>query len=282
MRILITGVAGVLGPNLATYLRANGMTDIVGIDVSDRPFPGRESILFHACDLTDGDQLQGVLEGVDAVVHCASAAPSFSDNEIFAVNVDGTKTLLEAAAAASVKRFVHISSTAVYGIPDRSPVYETDTLQPYHDAYNRSKVAAEEECVRFREMGLIVPILRPRTFLGPGRQGTFAMLNDWASNGRGFPMLGSGRNRYQFLDVEDLCQVIYLCLERPDAAVNDTFNVGAEVFGTMREDYQAVLDRAGYGKHIVPLPAKPIVVALGLLERLKLSPLYGRLYKKLQ
>lgn len=95
-------------------------------------------------------------------------------------------------------------------------------------------------------------------------------------------MLGSGRNRYQFLDVEDLCQAIYLCLERPDTIVNDTFNVGAEVFGTMREDYQAVLDRAGYGKHIVPLPAKPIIVALGLLERLKLSPLYGRLYKKLQ
>jgi nucleoside-diphosphate-sugar epimerase len=60
--------------------------------------------------------------------------------------------------------------------------------------------------------------------------------------------------------------------------VNQTFNVGAERFGTMREDFQAVLDRAGHGKRIVPLPAGPAVLALKLFERLGLSPLYAWIY----
>ncbi len=282
MRILITGVAGVLGSNLVSYFLQHGISDIFGIDMSDRPFAGKDAITFQTCNLSDMDQLTSVIEGMDVVIHCASAAPSFSDREIFEVNVDCTRSLLNASSAASVERFIYISSTAVYGIPDSAPVFESDELQPYHDAYNRSKIAAEAECLSFREKGLAVPILRPRTFLGPGRQGTFAMLNDWASSGRGFPMLGSGKNRYQFLDVEDLCQAIFLCLDCHRDVVNDTFNVGAEVFGTIKEDYQAVLDRAGYGKKIVPLPAGPIIMALGLLEKLNLSPLYARLYKKLQ
>lgn len=282
MRIMITGVAGVLGSNLVSYLLKHGIRDIIGIDIAERPFIGKEIITFQACDLSEQPQLGQLLEGVDIVVHCASAAPSFSDREIVEVNVTGTRSLLEAAKTASVARFIHISSTAVYGIPDHAPVLESDEVQPYHDAYNRSKIAAEAECLAFRDKGLVVPILRPRTFLGPGRMGTFAMLNDWASSGHGFPMLGHGQNRYQFLDVEDLCQAILLCIDRADDIVNDTFNVGAEEFGTIQEDYQAVLDRAGYGKKILPLPAEPIIMALGLLEKLRLSPLYARLYKKLQ
>jgi nucleoside-diphosphate-sugar epimerase len=60
-------------------------------------------------------------------------------------------------------------------------------------------------------------------------------------------MIGSGKNRYQLLDVEDLCEAIYLTLALPETQVNDTFNVGAAEFTTMKEDYQAVLDYAGYG-----------------------------------
>ena len=61
--------------------------------------------------------------------------------------------------------------------------------------------------------------------------------------------------------------------------VNDTFNIGAKEFATMREDYQVVLDRAGFGKRIVPLPATPAIWTLRILERLKLSPLYRWVYE---
>jgi nucleoside-diphosphate-sugar epimerase len=105
------------------------------------------------------------------------------------------------------------------------------------------------------------------------------MFYDWAKDGRNFPMLGSGQNRYQLLDVEDLCEAIRLCMVKDPQTVNDTFNIGAKEFATMREDYQAVLDRAGFGKRIVPIPAGPAITALRILEFLRLSPLYKWVYE---
>jgi len=92
-------------------------------------------------------------------------------------------------------------------------------------------------------------------------------------------MIGSGANRYQLLDVEDLCEAIYLAATGDTALVNDTFNIGAKEFTTMREDYQAVLDDAGQGKRIVSLPAMPVIWTLRFLEALHLSPLYKWVYE---
>ena len=109
--------------------------------------------------------------------------------------------------------------------------------------------------------------------------GVFDLLFDWAKDGRGFPMIGDGNNRYQLLDVEDLCEAIYLCCTLDKEKVNDTFNIGAKEYTTMREDYQAVLDFAGHGKKIKGLPEKPIILTLRLLEAMKLSPLYKWVYE---
>ena len=92
-------------------------------------------------------------------------------------------------------------------------------------------------------------------------------------------MIGNGKNRYQLLDVEDLCEAIYKCCTLPKEIVNDTFNIGAKEFTTMKEDYQAVLDFAGFGKRIIGLPAVPIILILKILEALKLSPLYKWVYE---
>ena len=92
-------------------------------------------------------------------------------------------------------------------------------------------------------------------------------------------MIGSGNNRYQLLDVEDLCDAIILCLELPKDRVDDVFNIGAANFKTMKEDYQAVLDRAGFGKKIKGFPAAPMIWTLRLLEAMNLSPLYKWVYE---
>ncbi len=92
-------------------------------------------------------------------------------------------------------------------------------------------------------------------------------------------MLGQGDNAYQLLDVDDLCEVIHLCMTQDESVVDDTFNVGAREFGSMRDNFQAVLDRAGHGKHVVALPARPAVLLLRLLEALKLSPIYRWIYE---
>ncbi len=92
-------------------------------------------------------------------------------------------------------------------------------------------------------------------------------------------MIGMGHNRYQLLDVEDLCESIYLCLTLDEEIANDTYNIGAKEFTTMRQDYQAVLDRAGFGKRIIGSPAGPTIWALRILEFLHLSPLYKWVYE---
>jgi len=145
--------------------------------------------------------------------------------------------------------------------------------------YGKAKIQAEQVCHEFREQGLCVPILRPKSFVGPERLGVFAIFYEWASEGKNFPNIGSGNNRYQLLDVEDLCTAIHTCMTLDPATVNDTFNIAATEFTTMKGDYQAVLNEAGFGKKIIPFPAGPVVLALRILEALKLSPLYPWIYE---
>jgi nucleoside-diphosphate-sugar epimerase len=84
---------------------------------------------------------------------------------------------------------------------------------------------------------------------------------------------------YQLLDVEDLCEAIYSCATKEKEVVNDTFNIGAKEYTTMKEDYQAVLDRAGFGKKIIGFPAWPLIWTLRVLEFFHLSPLYKWVYE---
>ncbi|MFZ1279981.1 MAG: NAD-dependent epimerase/dehydratase family protein, partial [Ignavibacteriaceae bacterium] len=223
-------------------------------------------------------KVKEAVTGQDIIVHTAAALPLYKPEDIYSTDIDGTRNLLEAAQENKIKRFIHISSTAVYGIPDHHPLLETDKLDGV-GPYGKAKILAEEECIKFRQKGMVVPILRPKSFIGPERLGVFDLLFDWAQDGKGFPMIGNGKNRYQLLDVEDLCQAIYLTATLDEKIVNDVFNIGAKQFTTMREDYQAVLDVAGFGKKIVGLPEKPIIFTLRFLEALKLSPLYKWVYE---
>ena len=88
---------------------------------------------------------------------------------------------------------------------------------------------------------MCVSVIRPKSFIGKERLGVFDLLYDWAKNGKGFPMIGSGNNRYQLLEVEDLCDAIYLCATLDSTKVNDTFNIGAKEYTTMKEDTRRFL-----------------------------------------
>ena len=145
--------------------------------------------------------------------------------------------------------------------------------------YGQSKIDAERLCEMARAQGACVPVLRPKSFVGPERLGAFEILYEWAFEGRAFPVLGRGDNPYQLLDVADLCEVIERCLTRDAARVDDTFNVGAREIGTMAQNWQAVLDRAGHGRRVVHLPAAPAVLALRLLRAIGWSPLYEWIYE---
>lgn len=274
---LITGGSGFLGINLIRFLLNKGQ-QITSLDIAEFNYPEKNKINAVLGDIRDKEILEKLMPGVEIVIHCAAALPLYSKEEIFSTDVEGTRLVLDAAFRHQVKRFIQISSTAVYGIPDHHPLFETDKLDGV-GPYGEAKIKAEEVCLEYRQKGLCVPILRPKSFIGPERLGVFALFYDWAKDGHNFPMLGSGKNRYQLLDVEDLCEAIYLCVFKEKEIVNDTFNIGAKNFTTMKEDYQIVLDKAGFGKKIIPLPASPAIWTLRLLEKLHISPLYKWVYE---
>ena len=274
---LITGGAGFLGINLCRYLLERGER-VRSLDIAAFAYPERARVEVIDGDIRDAAAVERAMSGIDVVVHAAAALPLAPREEIVSTAVRGTELLLAAAAAHKVRRFIFISSTAVYGIPDHHPLVEGDRLQGV-GPYGESKIEAEALCARARAAGLSTCILRPKSFVGPERLGAFELLYSWAFAGRNFPVLGPGNNRYQLLDVEDLCSAIELCANAAREQADDTFNVGAREFGTLRESFQAVLERAGHGAHVVSLPERPAIVLLQLAAALHLSPLYRWIYE---
>ena len=276
--ILITGGSGFLGINMVRKLLEHGEAKIRVIDIADFDYPERGKVDAIVGDVRDLDLMRKCMKGVKWVVHTAAALPLYGDEDILSTEVEGMRNTLIAAEEEGVERVIDISSTAVYGVPDHHPIFETDKLDGV-GPYGKAKILAEKVALEYRAKGMCVPIIRPKSFIGKERLGVFVLLYDWAYTGHGFPMIGSGKNRYQLLDVEDLCDAIWMTLTADAAKANDTFNVGAKEFATMREDYQAVLDRAGHGKKIRPFPAKLAIFGLRVLEKLGLSPLYMWVYE---
>ena len=256
------------------------MDEIRVLDIADFDYPEQSEpwLKFLKGDVRDVAAVERSVEGCDVVVHCAAALPLYSEEDIYTTEVDGCRNVLAACRKFGCDRMIQISSTAVYGVPKRHPIYETDPLVGV-GPYGHAKIEAEEICRAAIKEGYCVSIIRPKSFIGPERLGVFALFYDWAYTGHGFPMIGSGQNRYQLMDVDDLCGAIWSAMTYPKDVVATEFNIGAKDFTTMKEDYQAVLDRAGHGKKIRGMPVKPLILILRILEKLHLSPLYPWVYE---
>jgi len=269
MLFAISGGAGFLGLHLSRRLLAGGHSvrtlDVVPLDDAEL----EASVEELRGDVRDADQVHALVAGAEVVVHAAAALPiQASRASIRSVNVGGTEKVLKAARDADVRRVVFISSTAVYGVPEKHPIDEDDPLVGV-GAYGESKIDAEGLC---RVAAVETTIIRPKTFVGPERLGVFEILFDWIREGRRIYILGQGHNRYQLLAVEDLVDAILRAAEVPEAA-RETFNVGATEFGTVRSDLQALIDHAGSASRLRPVPVKPAEIVLRGLELARLSPL---------
>ncbi len=279
MRALITGGSGYFGCLLRDRLVNEGQAvrifDLV--DAEDRP----QQVEFIPGDIRDAAAVQAACTGIEVVYHNVAQVPIAKDRRLFwSVNYGGTENLLEAARTAGVRKVVHTSSSAVFGVPAKNPVDETVEPHP-GEAYGKAKLAAEHLVHRYvGEHGLDVTIIRPRTILGHGRLGIFQILFDWVESGRNIPVLGKGDNVYQFVHADDLADACIKAAGRDGFAI---YNVGAERFGTMRETLEALCAHADTGSRVYSVPMGLAVFAMKLTSALGVSPLgpyhalmYGR------
>ncbi len=274
----ISGGAGFLGLHLARRLLADGHA-VRTLDVAPLDDPELErSVEELRGDVREPGRALALVDGADVLVHAAAALPIRGSREaITSVNVGGTATLLAAAREAGVGRTIFISSTAVYGVPKVHPIFEDAPLVGV-GSYGESKIEAERVCREFAGRGLDVVVIRPKTFIGPERLGVFEILFDWIHDNRRIYVLGDGSNRYQLLAVEDLVEAVVLAASA-DGVAGEAINVGAQDFGTVRSDLQALIDHVGSSSRLTPIPARPAEIALRALELAHLSPLAEWHYK---
>jgi nucleoside-diphosphate-sugar epimerase len=217
--VAVTGADGFLGSQLCSSLANQGF----GVRRLVRR-PGESAERRVVADLTDVGALAEALQGADVVIHLAARAHVMREtsSDVYAafrrVNVDGTRSLCEAAARSCVRRIVLVSSIGVNGASTGSrPFTETDVPRPA-EPYARSKWEAElalRECTC--SLGLQSVIVRPPLIYGPGVKGNFLRLLSLARSGIPLP-LASIENRRSLIGVRNLSDLLILCVDSAKAA----------------------------------------------------------------
>jgi len=268
-RVLITGGTGFLGKHLVDSLLSNG-ANLRIIDFRD-PSWQINNAEFVEADIRDAKKITGLSQGFEYVFHLA-AMPSIARGKFkdyYEVNVLGTRNILEASLNASVKKFLHVSSSTVYGIPSEFPLKETSPVHPM-GKYSGTKLEAENSCREFIKKGLNVSIIRPRVIMGPGRIGIFSILFEYIRNNQPVYTIGNGKNIFQFTNVFDMSAACIKAAEFEDA---ELFNVGSDETLPVREELSLLIKHAGSKSKIIPLPASLARITLKMLSKLGISPL---------
>jgi nucleoside-diphosphate-sugar epimerase len=268
MTVLVTGATGFTGGHLARYLRTRGHA-VRGLvrpaSLSRAAELEAHGIEISAGDLRDPASLGRACVGVDVVYHVAATYREArqSGSAYRAVNVEGTRHLLDAAMAAGVRRFVHCSTGGVHGHVAHPPANEDAPFAP-GDVYQRSKLEAERLAAEAgRRHAIDVVIVRPIGIYGPGDTRFLKMFRGLA-RGR-FPMLGSGRVSYHLTYIDDLAEGFRLCGELPQAAGRTYLLAGPECT-TLDEVVRLVARELGVAPPRVHWPVWPVWLAGAVCE----------------
>jgi ornithine--oxo-acid transaminase len=252
---LITGATGFIGSHLAQRLLQEGhQVRCLVRASSDTALLGKLDVEIAVGDLTSARSLAGAAEGCRYVFHCGAHVSDWATaKEIARVNVDGTRNLLAASVSASVQRFVHFSTTDVYGYPGGAAVDETHAATRFRNWYAQTKLAAEAEVRRIdAEQALDAVILRPSTVYGPR---STEVVGEIARAMRGGNMLlvDRGRAVAGLCYVDNLMDAAVLAL-RHDAAPGHAFNVSDGLDVTWKQFTDALADGLGCSKVRWSLP----------------------------
>jgi UDP-glucose 4-epimerase len=257
VKVVVTGAAGFIGSSLVDALLERG-NSVVGIDNMST---GRSEFLefaraasafsLHELDLfTDGEQLAGVIDGADAVVHLAANADVRYGWEAprrdLEQNVIATLNVLEAARRVGTKRVLFSSTGSVYGESPTIPTPEDAPFPVQTSLYGASKAAAEGYLGAYAEAGeLSVTVFRFVSILGP--RYTHGHVIDFVSQLRRDPtvlsVLGDGHQRKSYLEVSDCVRAVMSRLDHEPRY--ELFNLGVDDYCTVRDSIGWITARLG-------------------------------------
>ncbi len=261
MRALVTGASGFVGRHLVRRLLQEDWT-VVAFDCRPTEAAGIASAV--AADILDRDALARAAKGADVVFHLAAAVGSAvtDPGEFRRVNVLGTEAVLDAAMAADVRRFVHVSSAGVYGAVPRDDIADEGYRTAPVTRYDVTKLEGERAALKGAAEGMDVTAARPGWAYGPGDRRTFKLIREIAA-GR-FMLVAKGRGRQTPVFVEDLVGGLLACAEK--GRRGEVYNIaGSEILAV--GDMAGTIARAtGARERWRNLPRFPALAAAVLLE----------------
>ncbi|MFH1587022.1 MAG: NAD-dependent epimerase/dehydratase family protein [Candidatus Diapherotrites archaeon] len=232
MNVLITGSGGFVGKRLAAALKKK--RHLV-----------KEFSRGQGKDVRNFEHLKESVKGTDAVVHLAAELDENSP-ELFSVNVDGTKNLLEAGAKAGVGKFIHLSSCGVMG-KLKGKADEKTPVNP-ETKYEESKAEAEKIVLSYQE---IMPVMVLRSALVYGNNNYWRKIVRFIQ--RGFPLIGGGKNSWQMIYVDDLVSAIVFALEQEESS-GEIYIVAEEKGKKLRDVYEIIYRELGIKKSVGSMP----------------------------
>lgn len=251
-RVLVTGASGFVGRSLVPFLSRDHTVRAMVRRRDTAPDLARHAEVVTG-DLLDPASLHAACAGVDCVVHLAAVADSSDEDLNHRVNVDGTRSLGEAAVAAGISRFVNVSSTCAG--------------RRLQDAYGRSKRLAEDT---LDGDALGVTHLRPAMIYGPGSAEWDLFVRIVGMLPR-VPLPGDGRTTLRPVYLEDALLLIGRVLDR-DVAVGRTYDVAGPEPVTTAELVERVGRAQGRRRRALPIPAPPMLLMARLLGKVMERP----------
>lgn len=269
MRILVTGGTGFTGTALVRRLIEEGH-DVVALDYKEGLQVDALRAMgatVHIGSVTDAQVVDRSMEGVEVVHHLAAAFRELNVPEryYYDVNVNGTRTVLDAAVKHGVRRFIYCSTCGVHGNVARPPAGEDAPIAPA-DYYQRTKYEAEPVVLEYHRKGLPSVILRPAAIYGPGDPERFFMIFKRVKTGS-FPMFGSGRTLYHPLYVDNLVDA-FLLAQQPGVGDGRAYLIADEEYWPIEDIVVKVGKALDVPLTIKHYPVMPLVIAGHVFETL--------------
>jgi nucleoside-diphosphate-sugar epimerase len=265
----ITGATGFIGSRLALRCRAEGMSVLaLGRRRSDTEEQNageleRCGIEVRDVPIEDRSQLAAAMGGTDVVFHLAAAQheANVPDEYFHRINVEGTRNLMDAAAATGVGRVVHGSTIGVYAWRPGHTVHENSPLTP-DNIYGVTKLEGEQVVRSYAER-VPTAIARIAETYGPGDR---RLLKLFKGAERGLCLqIGDGQNLHHLVYVDDLVSGL-LAAARDSRALGKTFVLAGRQPVTTRAMLEAVCRALGRSPRILRVPLAPLTLLALILE----------------